>query len=102
MEPSRTGNPKPNRRSREVLFHPIRLAASLGLGPALTLYPALILNKLILNKLMDVFFTKLPQALSFCRAKFYLGSGVKLRPSGRRYKPCFATIFLGQGFLLTY
>jgi outer membrane protein OmpA-like peptidoglycan-associated protein len=32
----------------------------------------------------------------------YLGSGVKLRPSGRRYKPYFATIFLGQGFLLTY
>jgi hypothetical protein len=26
---------------------------------------------LILNKLMDVFFTKLPQALSLCRAKFY-------------------------------
>jgi len=26
---------------------------------------------LILNKLMDVFFAKLPQALSFCRPKFY-------------------------------
>jgi len=25
---------------------------------------------LILNKLMDVFFTKLPQSLSFCWAKF--------------------------------
>jgi len=40
------------------------------------------------------------RATPFCR--FYLGSGVKLRPSGRRYKPCFATMFLGQGFLLTY
>jgi hypothetical protein len=61
MEPSRTGNPKPNRRSREVRFHPIRLAASLGCGAS----PDALSPALILNKLMDVFFTKLPQTLSF-------------------------------------
>ncbi len=65
MEPSGTGSPKPNRASREVLFHPIRLAPYFVPSPD-ALSPAL-----ILNKLMDVFFAKLPQALSFCRTKFY-------------------------------
>jgi len=48
-----------------VVFHPIRLATSLGPSPD-GLFPAL-----MLNKPMEVFFTKLPQTLAFCRAKFY-------------------------------